>query len=134
MLSGVHIEHEVDESALELRAQAPIHRETCARDLGGAFQIENAEFRSEIPVWLGFEIELARLPPAANLDVFVRALADGHDLVRQVRDTGRQALEFVLRVRRLLVQDADAVADFANGCCFSAVSTPSWRSLAIASP
>ena len=69
VLAGVHVEHEIDERALELGAHVPVEGEARAGDLGGALEIENAELRAQVPVRLGLEIELRRLAAAADLDV-----------------------------------------------------------------
>ncbi len=53
VLLGVHVEHEADERALEPRACAHVDGEARAGELGGAFEVENAEGFADFPVRLG---------------------------------------------------------------------------------
>src|SRR5579864_8103397 len=66
MLARVYVEHEIDEGALEPGARAPINRETGTGDFGRALQIQNAQFRAEIPVRFGLEIKLSWLAAAPH--------------------------------------------------------------------
>ena len=77
MLARVHVEHEVGQRPLQPGAHAQVHGEPRARDLGGALEIQNAQRRAQIPVRLGFEIELARLAPAADFQVVGGAAPTG---------------------------------------------------------
>ncbi len=62
----MHVQHEVDQRALQLRSQAPIHREARAGDLRRALEIQNPQLRSQIPMRLRLEIELAAACPSAG--------------------------------------------------------------------
>ena len=66
MLASLDVEHEVDQGAFEPRAGAVENRETRGSDLCRAFEIENAECRTEINVVLRFEIKLRRRAPATH--------------------------------------------------------------------
>ena len=65
VLLDVHVEKELDERARQARGGAREDRESRARDLGGALEVEDAERRAEVPVRLGLEVEPARLSPRA---------------------------------------------------------------------
>ena len=84
VLAGVHVQHEVDQRALQLRAQAPVDGEARAGDFGGALEIQDAEVRARGPnaLWAS-KSKLRRRAPAADFDVIVGALAGGHGVVRQ---------------------------------------------------
>ncbi len=111
MLAGVNVQKEIDERPLQSRADAPVNRKPRAGDLGGALQIQDLQLRAQIPMRLGFEIELARLAPAAHFDVVVRALAHRHGLVRDVGDAGHQIAKGFVGGLGLFIQRRDAFAD-----------------------
>ena len=96
VLARVDVEHEVDEGALEARADAPVDGEAGAGDFGGTLEIQDAEFGAKIPVGFGLEIELARLAAAADLHVVIGTAADGHGFMRQVRDAGEEIAELIV--------------------------------------
>ncbi len=110
MLARVHIEEEVDQRPLQLRAHAPIDGEARARDFGGAFQVENVQLRAQIPVSLGFEIECWRLPPTADLDVVLRGFSHRHRLVRNIGDAGQQGAERFVQSLYPFIESSHAVA------------------------
>ena len=114
MLAGVHVEHEIDERALQLRAQVPVESETGARDFGGALEIQDAELRPEVPVRLGLEIERRGLAPAANLDIIGLALPDRNGLVRNVGDAGQQLPELLVERLHLFVERGDLLGGRAH--------------------
>ncbi len=93
MLARVQIEHEVGQRTFELRAQVPINCKARAGELHRAFQIQNAQFRSQIPMRLGSEIELRRRPPASHFHVLFCAVAHGHAGVRKVRNARENVLQ-----------------------------------------
>jgi hypothetical protein len=84
MLPSVHIEHEIDQGALQFRAHVPVQGEACAGDFGGAFEVENAELGSEIPVRLRLEVEARRLGEAPHLNVVLRRAAHRNGLMRDI--------------------------------------------------
>ncbi len=73
VLAGVHVEHEVDERALQFGPQVPVEREAGAGDFGGALQVEDAQILAQVPVRLGFEIELGRLRPTRRTSTLSRS-------------------------------------------------------------
>ncbi len=97
VLAGVHVEHEIDERALQLRAQAPVQGEARAGDLGGALEIQDAQFRAQVPVRLGLEIELRRLAHAPHFHVVVGVSAHRHGFVRHIGDAGQQFAELLVQ-------------------------------------
>src|ERR1700730_2188417 len=110
----MHVEHEVDESAFELRSQAPIDRKPRARNLCGALQIENAEFGSEVPMRFGLEIEFPRLTAPADFDVIFRALAHRNGFVRKVGNARRQLTELFVERLDLVIERRDSAADLTH--------------------
>jgi hypothetical protein len=58
----VQVEHEADERALQPRACAHVDGEARAAELGGAFEIEDAEGFAEFPVGLGGEVRTESCP------------------------------------------------------------------------
>ncbi len=91
VLARVDIQHEVDERPLQLRAHAPVDGKSRAGDFGGTLQVQDAQLRAQVPMRFGFEIELARLAPAADFDVVLGALADRHRFVRNIGNAGQQS-------------------------------------------
>ena len=107
VFAGVRVEHEIDQRALQLRAHAPVERETGAGNLGGALEIEDAQFGAEVPVRFGLEIELRRIAHAAHFQIVVGILAHRHGIVRHVGNSGQQFLEFGIRGLRLFLERGD---------------------------
>ena len=107
VLAGVHVEHEVDERALELRAHAPIEGKARAGDLGRALEIQDAQLRAQVPVRLGLEIEAGRLAHAPHLDVRVRVPAHRHGFVRHVGDAGQNLAELLVERGHLPLERGD---------------------------
>ncbi len=107
----MQVEHEVHQGALELGAEIPVESEAGAGDLGGAFQVEDAELLAELPVRLGGEIECGRRAPALDFDVGVLVVADGDGVVRKVGNAGQNVVELAvgglgpaLRARECLLE------------------------------
>src|SRR6266852_8488785 len=94
VLTGVHVEKEIREGALEASSPAFINGEAGARDFRGGGEVENAGTLADFPVWLGSEIEFRRRAPAADFFIVSCACADGNGRVRNIRD-GKE--EFALR-------------------------------------
>src|SRR5205814_2499688 len=67
VVAGVEVEHEIGQRALEPGPETVIHRKPRSRDFGGSLKIQDAERRAQVPVSLGFEVELPRLAPASYL-------------------------------------------------------------------
>ena len=116
VLARMHVEHEVDQRAFQLARPAPINGEPRAGDLGGAFQIQDAQLRAQIPMRLGFEIELARLPQRRTSTLSSALLPTGTDSCGNwefppaSRETSRPRLD-------LFIQRGNALAHSAYFCC-----------------
>ena len=103
----MHVEHEIDQRALQLGAQVPIEGETRAGDFGGALQIKDAEFGAQIPMGFGLEIEARRIADAADLDVIGRIFAYRDGFVRNIGNAGQEILKFRVHGFHLLIQRGD---------------------------
>ena len=114
MLTSVQIEHEIDQRALELRALAEVDGKACAGDFGGAFKVEDAEIRADVPMGLGVEVEPAGLTPFLDFDVRGLILASRDALVREVGNRGEVLAELVFEQIGLLAEGGDAIADGAD--------------------
>ncbi len=104
------IQKEIYQRALELRAHAPIDGESRARDFGGALQVENVQLGTQVPVSLGFEIELRGLPPAPDLDIVRRGLSHWHGLVGDVGNARQQTAERFVQSLYFFIEGGHAVA------------------------
>ena len=108
MLGRVEVEHEVDQRACKAGAGAAQDREPRPGYARGAFEVEDAERRAEIPVRLGFEIERGRHAVTPHLPVLLLRRAFGNRVVRQVGKGERHATQLVLhllQLRFLLLDD-----------------------------
>ena len=108
MLARVGVEEEVDDRALQPRAQPLIKMEARAADLGGGFGVEDAEVAPDVPVRLRLERKLRRLAAAAHLQILAVVPADGYALVGQVGDGEQHVLQFFfqLGLTRVVLLDA----------------------------
>ena len=104
VLAGMHIEHEVGERPLQLRADSGVHGKARAGDLGGALEIQNPQRRAQIPMRLGREIELARLAPAADFLIVGGASAHRDARVRNVGNQAQHLAQALVAGLRLLIQ------------------------------
>ena len=86
------------ERAFEFGAQSPVDGEAGAGDFGGAVEVENAEFRAELPVRLGREIERRGRADAADFDVIFGGFAGGDGFVGDVGDAGEEVAEFFVQL------------------------------------
>ncbi len=111
MVLSVDVEEEVYNRTIEAGSGTPVEGEAGAGNLDGAFEIEDAEFGAEVPMGLGFEIELCGFAGAAHLDVIVGRFSDGDRFVRDVGDAGEERLELVVDGLDLFVQGGDLIAD-----------------------
>ncbi len=96
MFGDMQVDHELRQCAMQPRDRATQQRKARAGQLGGGFKVQPAELFAEGNVVFDFEIELSRRAPAAHFDVVVFVLADRNRLVRQVRDTEQDRIEFGL--------------------------------------
>ena len=63
VLLGVQVEHEADQRPLQPRSRAHVDGEARPAQLGGAFEVENAERLADLPVRLGLEVECCGFSP-----------------------------------------------------------------------
>jgi UTP--glucose-1-phosphate uridylyltransferase len=104
VLFGVEVEHEVDERARETRARADQYRETRAGDLRPAFEIDDAQCRTKIPMRLRRKREVSRRANATNLFVIVCALPGRNTRMRNVRDDEQALIASLLEQIELRFQ------------------------------
>src|ERR1700720_4578435 len=93
MLAGVQIKHEVRQSSFELCAHVPVNRKARPGELDGSLQIENAEFRSQLPVRLWNEVKLWRRAPTPDFHILFLAMAHWNAFMRHVRDSRKNLLQ-----------------------------------------
>ena len=103
----MQVEHEADQSSLEPRARAHVNGEACAGELGGAFQIENAESLAQFPVGLGGEVPCAvsgvgEVGP--DDDVVGFGLSCRHFVAREVGDAGEREAKLLVKLGGGLVE------------------------------
>ena len=84
VLAGVQLQHEVDERARQSGAGAHQDREPRTGQLGAAFEVDDAEGGSQIPVRLGLELEDGWVGVPPHLDIVRLTCTHRHALVRQV--------------------------------------------------
>ena len=104
MLPRVQIEHEVHQRPLQLRSQVPVNGEARPRQLGRAFQVENAQFSPQIPMRLGSEIELRRRAPAPHFDILLGAVPNRHARMRQVGNARENIAQSRIKIGCRLLQ------------------------------
>ena len=114
VLRRVQIHHEVDAGAFEPRTESLVEGEACARDLRRTLGVEDVEISAEIPVRLRLEGELSRFAPAAHFRVLRVVLADGHVVLRHVRDVQEDGVQLVFHLARPSVEIGDLPADLAH--------------------
>src|SRR6187399_1103941 len=114
MLLRVHVEHEVDQRALQLRAEPHVYGEPRSRDLRSSFEIENAQLRSEIPMRFRLERKLSRLAPSPDLDVVLRAFACWHRCVRRIRNASQQFPKLAIKGARAQVEFRNQFIELAH--------------------
>ncbi|MCG3162393.1 MAG: hypothetical protein JMDDDDMK_03643 [Acidobacteria bacterium] len=118
VLGRVQVEHEIDQRAFELRAEAGQNRKTRACNLRRALLIENAEGHAEINVIFrleAFSRKIARRSPAAYFRVRRFIFADRNRFVRQVRHADQNRAELVFKLIEL---DLDSLRLLGDGARF----------------
>ena len=74
--------------------------------------LDDAELGAEVPVRPRLEVERPGLPPAPDLDVFFRAVAERHALMRQVGNGGEHlAQDRILVLHRGRIREAGRHAE-----------------------
>src|SRR6266516_3018995 len=111
MLPGVYIEHEIDQGPLEPGPQSPVDGKARASNFCRSFEIQDAQFRSQVPVRLRLEIKFSRLAGAADFDVLFRARANWYRFVGKVWNGGHQLPKGFVEFLDLLVELGDTHSD-----------------------
>ena len=93
VLGRVHVEHELDQHALQLGQSVEIEGEARAGDLGGALEIEAGGPFAQFPVRPRGEAEPGFFPPAAHDFVVPGILAHRDRVMEQVGDVQQKFLE-----------------------------------------
>src|SRR6266481_2604576 len=99
MLSGVQIEHEVCQCALQLCTQIPIHSKARSGEFCCPLQIEHSQLLAQFPMWFCLKAELRRSSPTPHLDVVVLAAPPGNARVRQIGDLRHHATQLLFELR-----------------------------------
>lgn len=103
MLTGVQIDHELRQGAMQA-GDRPTHQgEAGAGQLGGGLEIQPTVLLAQGDMILHREVEGLRRAPAANLDVLFLVRTDRHGLVRQVGDAQHQLVQLTLDAVQLLL-------------------------------
>ena len=84
VLARVHVEHELDEGAVQVRERSAQADEPAARKLRRKLEVHTPERNAQVGVILRLEVEVRRLPDPALLAVVVLVPALGHGLVGEV--------------------------------------------------
>jgi len=100
--------------ALEARSRPLERDETGAGDAAPRLEIEDAERLSDLPVRDGRRRQRRGLAPLAHQDVLVLVPADGHRLVRDVRDREEDLIELPADAPDLLVELLDPSGHLAH--------------------
>ena len=88
--------------------------EACAGYLSSGFRIKNSEVCADIPMSLVVKIELSRLSPAADFNIFAVVLADGNALVRNIRKFVNERLLFSVQLGYFSVVSLDNRLDLVH--------------------
>ena len=99
VLPGVQVEHEGDEGALEAGACAHVNRKARARELGGAFQVEDAEGFAEFPVRLWKKIKNWLLAPDLNRFVILIRFTNWNFIANKVGNARQRQIHLLIETR-----------------------------------
>src|SRR5687768_15643207 len=111
MLACMHVEHEVDQRALQPRSHAHVDRKPSARDLGRALQVEYAERRAQVPMRLRFKIKCWFGAPFTDLDIFFSSAASRRRFVGHVWNAREQLMKSGFQLLRGHIKGADPIPD-----------------------
>ena len=100
VLAGVHVDHELDERAVQAREPPAQGDEPAPGELRRQLEVERAERDAEVGVVLRLEVEARRLPDPALLAVVVLVPALGHGVVGEIGDLEGDALDLGLELRK----------------------------------
>src|SRR3569623_324862 len=95
--TGMQVQHELDQRAVQPRERTAHHRTARTGDFRSGLAVEQAELRAAIDVSLGREVELRRRAPTAHRDVVVLVPALWHGGVWDIRHAQQDAVELVLQ-------------------------------------
>ena len=110
----MQVEHEADQRAFQPRARAHVDGKTRAAELGGAFEVENAERFAEFPVGLGREVEFGILAPGLDGDVVGFGDAGGHFVAGEVGHAGERQAQLLVEGGGGLVELVELVFEGAG--------------------
>ena len=108
----MRIQHKVIYCALQPRAEAAIHSETRAGNLGGRRRIENAQRVAYFPMRLRLKAEYGRRKMLSYLLVFSVVLADGHSLIWNIWNGQQGHLKIGLGGSKLVIKRFYPIAYF----------------------
>src|SRR3569833_3460305 len=94
--TGMQVQHELDQRAVQTRERTAHHRKARTGDFRSGLEVEKDELRAEIDVILGREVELRRRAPTAHLDVVVLVPALWHGGVWDIRHAQQDVVALVL--------------------------------------
>ena len=107
-------EHEVDQCPLEPGPGTGAEAEAGPADLGSAFEIQDAQVLSDIPVGLGFKGEGRGLAPGAHHLVVGRIFSHRHARVRDIGDFEHDGRQGLVRLAHPGVDILDGLRDAAH--------------------
>src|SRR4029077_20578821 len=91
-----------------------VDSEARARDFSRAFEVQNAQFRAQIPMRFRSEGKRGRRAPAANFYVVLGALARRNRLVRSVRHAREKLAVAIVYPLCFFIQCGDPLTGFAT--------------------
>jgi hypothetical protein len=110
----MHIEHPLNQRALQLGAGPGKHIETRARQFDAAFKIHDAQRGTQIPMRYRLKIEWARLAHRFDDNIFAVVFAKRYILVRQIGHHSQQIIQARLGIVDDFFQPINACVDLAH--------------------
>ena len=107
MFPGVHVQHEVDQGPFQAGPRSRIEVEPGSGDLGGAFQVQNAQVRPQVPVGTGLKVEFGLAAVDPDFDVGGGVGADRNAVVGKIGQGQLLALQLFLAGPQFFVQLLD---------------------------
>ncbi len=111
MFAGMDVKEEIGEGPFEARTPAFVNSKASAGDFGGSFEIQDSRPLADLPVRLRLEIKFRRRAPAANFDIFCRAVPNRHAGVRQIRNREQKVFLFLCQFDGLQALDLDRLRE-----------------------
>ena len=109
---GVDVQHEVDQGPFQAGPRPRIEGEPCPGDLGGPFQVQNAQARAQVPVGTGLKVKVGFLAVDPDFDVLRGIGADRNAVVGEIGKGQLQALQMFLTGPQPFVQLLDPKRQF----------------------